>query len=106
VTIITVQGGLVIDDHRRIVTLDGRVVTLSRLPFDFLALLATDPERAWRREELLKEVWGYQSTSGVSFGALNVCASTVRKALDGRYVFNVRGIGYRLVDVESALEAA
>lgn len=105
-TTITVPGGLVVDDGRRVVTLDGWPVALSKLPFDLLAKMASDPERAWRREELLRDVWGYQSTNGVTYRALTECASATRRALDCRYVFNVRGVGYRLLDLDVARRAA
>lgn len=98
-TTITVPGGLIVDDHRHIVTLDGEPVKLTRIQFDFLAKLASDPERAWRRDELLRDVWKYQSTSGVKGGQLRDCASRVRKALGGRYVFAIQGVGYRLLAV-------
>lgn len=97
-TIITVRD-LVVDDRRRIVTLAGDPVELSRIPFDFLAKLASDPERAWRVDELLRDVWGFQSVAGVGSNAVAICATKVRKRLHHRFVFSVRGVGYRLLDI-------
>lgn len=97
-TTITVQD-LVIDDTRRTVVLAERPIVLPRLPFDFLVKIASDPERAWRREELLRDVWGFQSVSRVETRALTMCATRTRHALEDRFVFSVRGVGYRLVDL-------
>ena len=51
------------------------------------------------KEELLRDVWGFRSMGRTR--TLDSHASRLRRKLDpenGRYVVNVWGIGYRLVD--------
>ncbi|MCA1594477.1 MAG: response regulator transcription factor, partial [Acidobacteria bacterium] len=58
-------GDLVIDKRRHEVSLRGQRVELTPLEFHILERLASDPGRAWSRNDLLDEVWsteyeGYQ----------------------------------------------
>ena len=62
--------------------------------------LAGDPERVFTKEELLREVWDYQSVGRTR--TLDSHASRLRRRLQaagaGPYVINVWGVGYRLLD--------
>jgi DNA-binding response OmpR family regulator len=95
-------GDLVVDRATRTVTVLGRPVLLSGKEFELLAKLATDPERVFRKEELLREVWGYRSPSRTR--TLDSHASRLRRKLGeaggGPYVLNVWGVGYRLLREE------
>ena len=58
-------GELVVDKRRHEVTLAGERVDLTPLEFHILERLASEPGRAWSRNDLLDEVWsteyeGYQ----------------------------------------------
>lgn len=86
--------GLVVDITRFRVTLDGVEIKLSRIPFEFLAKLTSDPERVWRHDELLRDIWGFETP--VETARIRVWASAVHRALDRRFVFGVHGVGYRL----------
>ncbi|MGA8897153.1 MAG: response regulator transcription factor, partial [Planktothrix agardhii] len=55
-----IYGDLIIDPNRREVYISGELIALSALEFDLLYCLARKPGRAWRRPELLQEVWGYE----------------------------------------------
>jgi DNA-binding response OmpR family regulator len=51
------------------------------------------------KQELLRDVWGYRSLGRTR--TLDSHASRLRRKLDpdgGRYVVNVWGVGYRLVE--------
>ncbi len=80
------------------VRLDGLTVELRRLEFELLAHLASDPERVFGKQELLRAVWGYRSSG--STRTVDSHASRVRRKLErsggGRWVINVWGVGYRL----------
>jgi DNA-binding response OmpR family regulator len=92
-------GALEIDRGARTAWLAGRRLALSRLEFDLLAHLATDPERVFGRDELLREVWGFRAPGATR--TLDSHASRLRRKLgrDGRrWIANVRGVGYRLRD--------
>jgi DNA-binding response OmpR family regulator len=91
-------GSLAIDRRAHTVTLGGEPVELRRLEFALLAHLAGEPERVFSRRELLGSVWGYRTPG--STRTLESHASRLRRKLcavgDGRWVVNVRGVGYRL----------
>jgi DNA-binding response OmpR family regulator len=96
-----VCGELVVDPPTRRVTIDGRPVLLSGKEFELVAKLATDPDRVFTKDELLRDVWGYRATGRTR--TLDSHASRVRRKLgavagDNRYVVNVWGVGYRLVE--------
>ena len=52
-------GELVVDVAARIVTLGDRSVELTVREFELLVFLMEHPQVAFRREELLEQVWGY-----------------------------------------------
>lgn len=92
-------GDLEIDAASREVVLRGRRVELSQKEFALLRALAAQPTRVWTKEELLRSVWGYRSNSATR--TLDSHACRLRRKLDGdgdRFVINVWGVGYRLVD--------
>ncbi|MGI8565378.1 MAG: response regulator transcription factor [Pyrinomonadaceae bacterium] len=92
-------GDLVVDKRRHEVTLRGGRVELTPLEFHILERLASEPGRAWSRNDLLDEVWsteyeGYQRNVDPHINRLR------RKIEDDpqnpRYVLTVRGVGYKL----------
>jgi DNA-binding response OmpR family regulator len=92
-------GPLELDPIARIVRLDGEPISLSKKEFALLRALAGDPTRVFTREELLRGVWGFRSLGTTR--TLDSHASRLRKKLNAtgaRFVVNVWGVGYRLVD--------
>jgi DNA-binding response OmpR family regulator len=90
---------LEIDLASRVVRVAGDGVQLSAKEFDLLVALAEDPERVFRKEELLRDVWGFRSLGRTR--TLDSHASRLRRKLnpdgDAGYIVNVWGVGYRLV---------
>jgi DNA-binding response OmpR family regulator len=89
---------LEIDLASRVVRVGGFVVQLSAKEFDLLVALAEDPERVFRKEELLRDVWGFRSLGRTR--TLDSHASRLRRKLNPTgeaYVVNVWGVGYRLI---------
>jgi DNA-binding response OmpR family regulator len=93
-------GRLVVDRATRTVTLGGRAVHLAGKEFELLARLATEPQRVFTKDELLRDVWGYRSFCRTR--TLESHASRLRRKLalgaDDRFVVNVWGVGYKLID--------
>ena len=54
-------GPIGVDLVTRRVTVGGRTVALPAKEYDLLAKLATEPERVFTKEQLLRDVWGYRS---------------------------------------------
>ena len=91
---------LEIDLASRVVRVAGEIVQLSAKEYELLVALAEDPERVFKKEELLRDVWGFRSLGRTR--TLDSHASRLRRKLNGcptetAYVLNVWGVGYRLV---------
>jgi DNA-binding response OmpR family regulator len=93
-------GDVVVDRRTRRVSVGGDPVELAGREFELAAKLATDPHRVFTKEELLREVWGFRSLGRTR--TLDSHASRLRRKLcrgaEDRYVVNVWGVGYRLLD--------
>jgi len=98
-------GDLVIDLAKRIVTVSGEAVHLTRTEFDILALLARSADRVVTSRMLLEEVWGPDYCSDRQ--TLRVHVSHLRQKIEPaggvpRYVLTEPGVGFRFVgDQES-----
>jgi two-component system KDP operon response regulator KdpE len=93
-------GGLTIDFARRIVTVDGREVKLTRTEFDILAQLAHNVDRVVTSRMLLERVWGPEYVEDTQ--TLRVHISHLRHKIEPaggvpRYVLTEPGVGFRLV---------
>jgi DNA-binding response OmpR family regulator len=92
-------GDLVVDRRRHQVSRGGAGIDLTPLEFQILELLASEPGRAWSRNDLLDRVWsteyeGYQRN-------IDPHINRLRKKLEAdpknpHYVLTVRGVGYKL----------
>jgi DNA-binding response OmpR family regulator len=83
---------------RRDLYVDDRLVGTTRLEFDLLLALASQPGRVFTRSQLLRTVWGHTVVCGQR--TVDVHVRRVRAKL-GEYrdaIGTVRGIGYRLDD--------
>jgi DNA-binding response OmpR family regulator len=92
-------GSLELDPASRRVWLGGQPVSLSKKEFGLLRALASEPTRVFTREELLRGVWGFQIVCPTR--TIDSHAHRLRKKLcvhGDRFVINVWGVGYRLVD--------
>ncbi|WP_262699368.1 MULTISPECIES: response regulator transcription factor [Streptomyces] len=94
---VTHRAGITLDPLARRATRDGRELALTVREFDLLAFLLRHPGVAFTREELMREVWGWD------FGDLSTVTVHVRR-LRGkveddpaapRLIQTVWGIGYR-----------
>jgi DNA-binding response OmpR family regulator len=91
-------GPLAIDRGARRVVVDGRDVPLSQKELAFLVKLASDPDRVFTREQLLRDVWGYRAwapTRTVESHASRVRCKLAAAGLDG-WIVNLWGVGYKL----------
>jgi DNA-binding response OmpR family regulator len=77
------------------VTVAGRRVILPTKEYELLLKLGSDPSRVFTKDELLRDVWGFQSSGRTR--TLDSHASRLRRRLGGDYVRNVWGVGYCLL---------
>ena len=91
-------GPLRIDTAAHTATLHDRHLDLRAMEYNLLVHLASEPQRVFHKQELLRAVWGYPVVC--STRTLDSHASRLRRKLaasDERWVFNQRGVGYRLI---------
>jgi DNA-binding response OmpR family regulator len=92
-------NGLEVDPASRQVWLRGEPLTLSKKEFALLRALAVEPTRVFTREELLRGVWGFRVICPTR--TIDSHAHRLRKKLNAqgdRFIVNVWGVGYRLLD--------
>ena len=104
---VLVIGQLVLDLEKRTVTMAGTPVRLTPHEFELLRLLARNEGKLLTHTTILREVWGpaYQRESSY----LHVYVSQLRHKLEPdparpRYILTEPGVGYRLVNPETALD--
>jgi len=89
--------GLVIDADRRTVAADGRNISLSRIEFELLTALASQPGRVFTRENLLDRAW--PDGGLVTDRTVDAHIKSLRRKLGSpAWIETVRGVGYRLAE--------
>ena len=94
-----VLGELSMDYDRRRVSLAGRPVTLTATEYELLRVLAQGAGRVLTHEALLRQVWGGRSTGNPKI--VRAYVKRLRNKLGDdaarpTWIFNERGVGYRM----------
>jgi DNA-binding response OmpR family regulator len=91
-------GSLVIDTKTRAVSVGGVAIALTPKEFDLLAYLAREPGTAFRRADILRDVW--QTTWYGTTKTLDAHVASIRKKLgDPQWIESVRGVGFTVRQV-------
>ena len=94
-----VLGPLAIDYDRRRVTVNGRAVALTATEYELLRILSVNAGRVVTSESLLRQAWeGRESTDTERVRAFvkQLRAKLGDDAARPAYIFNERGVGYRM----------
>lgn len=92
-------GTLELDPASRAVTVAGRPVELTQKEFALLRVLAAAPTTVHTKDELLRTVWGFRARGNTRTLDSHACRLRAKLGATGdRFVLNVWGVGYRLVD--------
>jgi DNA-binding response OmpR family regulator len=92
-------GELEVDPPARVARLRGAPVALSQKEFALLRTLAAEPTRVFTKEELLRTIWGFRHMGTTRTLDSHACRLRHKLGVHGdRFVVNVWGVGYRLVD--------
>jgi DNA-binding winged helix-turn-helix (wHTH) protein len=91
-------GKLLLDLAARRVLVGDVQVGLRAREFELLALLASQPNRVFSREELMRGVWGYEALRSTRTLATHASRLRVklRKAGADGLIVNCHGVGYKL----------
>ena len=91
-------GDLVVDPRRHVAARAGRDLDLTRREFDLLESFARHAGQVLSRDQLLRQVWGYNFD--VETNVVDVFVGYVRRKLESagepRMLHTVRGVGWRL----------
>jgi two-component system, OmpR family, response regulator RegX3 len=95
-------GNLELDPYRHQVVVDGEPRHLTQSEFKLLALLASQPERAFSRRELMQHLWDSRYVGDQR--ACDIHVSNLRRKVERNHarperIVTVRGVGYKLVPV-------
>jgi DNA-binding response OmpR family regulator len=94
------SGEITLNLHTHQVYIDDHIVELPAREFTLLETLMKNPGFAISREQLLKEVWGYDYDPGTNI--VDVYVGYLRKKIGNKAIETVRGIGYRLYILENS----
>ena len=91
-------GDLVVDPRRHVAARAGRDLELTRREFELLESFARHAGQVLSRDQLLRQVWGYNFD--VETNVVDVFVGYVRRKLEAagepRMLHTVRGVGWRL----------
>lgn len=92
-------GELCIDIPRHTVSVDGKAIDLTATEFKLLTVLAERRGRVQSREQLLRDVWEYDSL--IDTRTVDTHMRRLREKLGkaSRYLDTVRGVGYRFAEM-------
>jgi two-component system response regulator VicR len=91
------SGTLIIDLEKYEVKKGDEIIDLTLREFELLKFLATQENQVFTREQLLKDVWGYEY-----YGDIRTVDVTVRRlrqkieddSSNAKYILTKRGVGY------------
>lgn len=97
-------GGLFIDFEKRIVSVDGEEVHLTRVEYKIVWLLAKNSGKVMTYDTLINEVWGPYADDNNRI--LRVNMANIRRKLEKnpgepKYIFTELGVGYRMLEDEN-----
>ena len=92
-------GGLVVDDERKTVTVDGEEVVLTPTEYGILKMLVREPGKVFSIEQIYEEVWNepsYNSENTVAVHIRRIREKIEINPKNPRYLKVVWGIGYKI----------
>ena len=86
---------IIIDKEKYKVYISGNNLDLPRKEFELLYLLASKPDKVFKREKILENVWGGEVVVGDR--TIDVHIRKLREKLGDNYIKTVKGVGYKFV---------
>ena len=93
--------GLTIDFERRLVTLHGKEIHLTRVEYKIVSLLAKNSGKVMAYDTLIDQVWGPYADDNNRI--LRVNMANIRRKIEEnlgepKYIFTELGVGYRMLE--------
>ena len=86
-------GVIEIDEENLIVTKKGILINLSKKEIQILILLSSTPGKVFRRNSILKKIWGDKVIVGER--NMDTHIKKLRKKIGKDHIITIRGIGYK-----------
>ena len=93
-----IYEGLVIDRDAYKVIHKGKELALPRKEFELVYLLASKPDKVFKREKIMEKVWGGDVVVGDR--TIDVHIRKLREKIGDHYFKTVKGIGYKFIKPE------
>ena len=84
-----------INHEKYVVIKSGKEFQLPKKEFELLSLLMSEPNLVFRRDEILKKVWGTEIIVGDR--TIDVHIRKLREKLGEHHITTVKGIGYKFI---------
>ncbi len=88
-------GEIIIDREEYVIIKDGEKLSLPKKEFELFALLASKPEKVFKRDDILDKVWGNEVVVGGR--TIDVHIRKLREKIGDEYFKTVKGVGYKFV---------
>ena len=93
------NGGILVDDEEKLVTVDGEPVSLTPMEYNILLLLIRSPGKVYSSAQIYEAVWGeqpYGSESSVAVHIRHLREKIEITPSEPRYLKVVWGLGYKM----------
>lgn len=91
-----ISDDLIIDKERFVVINKGEELLLTKKEFDLLSLLASHPEKVFKREEIFQRIWGDDII--VSDRNIDVHIRRLREKIGEEHIVTLKGVGYKYIE--------
>ncbi len=86
-------GDLLINTEKYNVKLKGEKIKMAKKEFELLLLLTSSPGKVFKREEILRKVWGREVIVGDR--TIDVHIRKLREKIGDGYIKTLKGVGYK-----------
>ncbi len=91
----TLAGDIVINRDEYHIVKHGEVINLPKKEFELFSLLASKPNKVFKREVILNTVWGNEVVVGGR--TIDVHIRKLREKIGDEYFKTIKGVGYKFV---------
>lgn len=88
-------NNLIINRIEYTITINGNEILLPKKEFELLSLLASLPNKVFKREDILEKVWGNDVVVGGR--TIDVHIRKLREKIGDDYFKTVKGVGYKFI---------